>query len=631
MVETLNHHVTRLSDLIVQQDRALRAQELIDESERIERSQTEIRCQLEKLLDRRQTLWRTSRARIEHPIAEESVRVDTAPLEERQAELQERLESKQSELNTLRQDRDALLQQRTEVLKQSDLRAWRLELETLQAKIASGATNRSTENHGASLRASDILAKLSDGELTQLRLVSGGREVIILDRHGLEIAQDHLHAEHVRLVVWALRLALADACCEAGVSLPIVLDDPFRNLGSRHTANLVTALDDLHTRGRQVFVLTQNQNAIDRAQSLGCAIHYLGRSPAIEKVVEKVVEKEVKPRTETVTTTVVETLPLLTLSDSIDKFPITFTGHEEAFGRARLRTISDLLEADPSAVAEEMDIEFVTAELVSLWQAHLCLVCFVNGLTFEQAKQLTDIGIFSVDELAEADLQWIIDQFRSRGWKSHGRDTYSQWISYAKKGSKRWRKSSSYTAWSRNRSERGSRIRENSRRRSGTTRKTTRKRRTESRSTEKRVRYYLEASSPVIDAPSIGTKRAEMLNSCGVMTVTDLLSADPQILASQLDHSKIDSTVIVAWQHQAGLVCRIPELRGHDAQVLVGSGFTTPEEISAMKPTELLEFVDPFCDSSEGQRALRGSKRPDLQEVKGWIENARQSRSMNIA
>ncbi len=630
LVETLSHHVTRLSDLVAQQDRALRTQELVDESERIERSQTEIRCQLEKLLDRRQTLWRTSRARVEQPIADETLSVDTGPLQARHDELQGILDAKQKSLQTLRQERDALLQQRTEVLKQSDLRAWRLELETLQAHIASGTTARSKSEHGPSLRASDILAKLSDGELTQLRLISGGREVLILDRHGLEISQDTLHAEHGRLVVWALRLALADACSEAGVSLPIILDEPFRNLGDRHTANLVTALDDLHARGRQVFILSQNQHAINRAQSLGGSIHYLDRNPVIEKVVEKTIQ----PRKEAVTETIVETLPVLSIQDSISEFPITFVGRDDAFKRARIRFISDLLEADPSAVSEEMDVELVTAELVSLWQAHLCLVCFVNGLTFEQAKQLTDIGIFSVDELADADLQWLIDQFRSRGLKSYGREKYSELIRLARKGTKRWRKSTSYSAWSRNRAERGERIRGNTQRRSGSTRKATRKSRSTklgSRSNDKPLRFFLEASSPVIDAPSIGTKRAEMLNGCSIVTVTDLLSADPQILAIQLDHSKIDSSVIVAWQHQANLVCRIPELRGHDAQVLVGSGFTTPEEISGMKPAELLEFVDPFCDSSEGQRALRGSKRPDLQEVKGWIENARQCRSLNVA
>ncbi len=622
----------------------MHAQELIDESERIERSQTEIRQQLEKLLERRQTLWRTSRSRVEKPLFKYDYPIDHEALLKRHAVLARELEQHEAALLQLRQERDHLIQQRTDLLNQADLRNWRIELETLQARIAEGRYADSLTVTGgiATLRASDLLAKLSDGELTQLRLVAGGREVSITDRRGVVISQSSLATEHRRLVVWALRLALVDACVNAGVSIPLVLNEPFRNLSDRHAANLAMTLDDLQNRNRQVIVFTQRREALDRIRSLGGSVYVLGRkevpAPALKPVVQ--------PRVETVTKTFVETLPLLELDDSIEKFPVPIKNRAAAFSRAKIRTIGELLESDPSIVAQEISIDGITAELVSLWQTHLCLVCFVPGLSFQQAKYLTDCEIFSVEDLAVADADQLRARLTKLGIDSEHRSGISQWIRHAREGNQRWQGSSAYRSWSRHRSERSNRIYQNSARRdrefvsrkrrsdqrdhsTQSNSRTSNNRHSNTRSSTKKsngLRFYLEIDSPVVDAPSIGKKRASQLKTHGVCTVADLLTIDPQWLAEQLDDSRVDSAKIVAWQHQAGLVCRIPGLRGHDAQILVGSGFTTPEDISSMKPAELLEFVDPFCDSSAGQRALRGSQRPDLAEIKEWIEGARQCR-----
>ncbi|MEM1334231.1 MAG: DUF4332 domain-containing protein, partial [Actinomycetota bacterium] len=110
---------------------------------------------------------------------------------------------------------------------------------------------------------------------------------------------------------------------------------------------------------------------------------------------------------------------------------------------------------------------------------------------------------------------------------------------------------------------------------------------------KKALRFYLEIDSDVEAAPSIGAKRAAQLTDLGVATVSQLLAADPEDLATRLDDRRVDAATIVAWQHQAGLMCRVPGLRGHDSQVLVGCGFTTAEDLAAMKPTDLLEFVEP--------------------------------------
>jgi hypothetical protein len=65
--------------------------------------------------------------------------------------------------------------------------------------------------------------------------------------------------------------------------------------------------------------------------------------------------------------------------------------------------------------------------------------------------------------------------------------------------------------------------------------------------------------------------------------------------------------------------------------MLVACGLTTPESLTAMNPEKLLSQVLAYAQSSEGQRVLRGSPAPDLDEVVNWISWAGQSRSLNAA
>lgn len=132
-------------------------------------------------------------------------------------------------------------------------------------------------------------------------------------------------------------------------------------------------------------------------------------------------------------------------------------------------------------------------------------------------------------------------------------------------------------------------------------------------------------SSPVERAPSIGPKTANHLLLAGIVTVGDLLAANPDQVAAAVKMRHITATVVRAWQDQANLVCRVPVLRGHDAQILVACGYRTPEAISEAEPAPMLAKVTPFVQSSEGKRVLRNGKSPDLAEVTQWIESARNS------
>ena len=148
---------------------------------------------------------------------------------------------------------------------------------------------------------------------------------------------------------------------------------------------------------------------------------------------------------------------------------------------------------------------------------------------------------------------------------------------------------------------------------------------------ERELRFYLERESPIVDAPSIGARMAEHLNGVGIYTVNDLLNADPEALANELDHRRVDAETVLQWQQQSTLVCRVPMLRGHDAQLLVLSEVTTPEELAGCDANELFGIVDPIARSSDGKRIVRGGKLPDLEEVTDWIGFAQHQRALQAA
>jgi hypothetical protein len=93
----------------------------------------------------------------------------------------------------------------------------------------------------------------------------------------------------------------------------------------------------------------------------------------------------------------------------------------------------------------------------------------------------------------------------------------------------------------------------------------------------------------------------------------------------------MSAKTIVTWQQQTALVCRVPKLRGHDAQILVAVGVSDVEALASMDPQELWTLVEPFVDSAAGKRIIRSSRAPDFEEVFHWIEWASLARTLNAA
>jgi hypothetical protein len=68
----------------------------------------------------------------------------------------------------------------------------------------------------------------------------------------------------------------------------------------------------------------------------------------------------------------------------------------------------------------------------------------------------------------------------------------------------------------------------------------------------------------------------------------------------------------------------VPELNGTNAQLLVGAGVYSVDDLATADVDFLIDAIAMFSQSSEGERALRGQSLPDRARVKGWIEAALQ-------
>src|SRR5690606_34500337 len=145
------------------------------------------------------------------------------------------------------------------------------------------------------------------------------------------------------------------------------------------------------------------------------------------------------------------------------------------------------------------------------------------------------------------------------------------------------------------------------------------------------LRFFLQRSSPVVDAPSIGPIAAERLAGVGIRTVADLLNVDPESTAAELGAAKVTAGVITRWQREARLVCRIPELRGVGAQLLVASGFHEAEQVAGAKADDLVRRVRETCRGPQGQRILRNGGAPSSERIAEWIRHAAQMRPLEAA
>ncbi len=122
----------------------------------------------------------------------------------------------------------------------------------------------------------------------------------------------------------------------------------------------------------------------------------------------------------------------------------------------------------------------------------------------------------------------------------------------------------------------------------------------------------------VVDAPSIGPKTAARLRAIGIHTVADLLAADARQAEQSLAQRWITDDLFTSWQQQALMMCEVPRLRGIDAQLLVGVGIETTQDLQSADCLTLYQLVQEYACSSEGKRIVRSSSLPTREQVSGW-------------
>jgi hypothetical protein len=135
----------------------------------------------------------------------------------------------------------------------------------------------------------------------------------------------------------------------------------------------------------------------------------------------------------------------------------------------------------------------------------------------------------------------------------------------------------------------------------------------------------LKPADDIVDAPSIGPRMAERLRPLGIHTVEDLLLTRAAIIADGLRISYVKAETVAAWQAQARLVCAVPGLSGTGAQLLVGAGYRTREDIADADGDDLAGKVLAYASTTEGQRLLRNGDPPNVERIKAWAESARQA------
>jgi len=550
----------------------------------------------------------------------------------------------------------------------------------------------------ATWRASDVLAQLTSGNLVQIRLERQNQRAMVVDRSGHMLSVDSLTAAQHDLLYIALTLALVSSYAQRGTGLPLLLDEPFLRQDAAASATLAGVLDEFARAGHQVLVVTEDHGARSRFSGLGSALfdleelrrHQPASSSSASFAAALTTKKTVEPAVTTSTRVVRETfgapaapalrlaavsghaiagrqandrgaskpldwqsrqaedLVYLSESSSWEDFPILGSETTALFGLIDISSVGDLLSADPAETARQLHQPDITEETVRLWQSHMGLMCYVPGLSLNDAQLLTAVGMDSPDDLSEADLDQLwrgIENFlssaRGRQFASSrnitnrapwSRSQLSSWRDGARRNRQRWQNSRS------NQSTRGRTRSQQSRTRSnGKQSDRDRDRRTQ-RSTEhsqrqknREWRFTLSRENDVKAAPSIGPKTASRLAQAGIRSVADLLSANPESVAEELDVSHIQAKTVAAWQHQARLVCQIPELPGYGAQLLVANGFTEPEQVAGSSIDELVGKLLAFCQTKEGQRIIRSGDAPERDKIAEWIECAAHRRPLEAA
>ena len=127
--------------------------------------------------------------------------------------------------------------------------------------------------------------------------------------------------------------------------------------------------------------------------------------------------------------------------------------------------------------------------------------------------------------------------------------------------------------------------------------------------------------------PRSRNRTAEKLAAVGIRNVGDLLAQAARTMSPSGSSWDTSSPIrFASGRFRRGSPAESPICASLDVKILVACGICEPEDLAHCEALDLLDRVDLFISTSEGQRAIRGGSQPDLDVVTNWIESARHAR-----
>ncbi len=326
-------------------------------------------------------------------------------------------------------------------------------------------------------------------------------------------------------------------------------------------------------------------------------------------------------------------------------------------------TVGQLLDLDLDRYEIELTRRGFNLDQIDRWQAQAYLLIHLPDLHAAAARVLVGSGLDHPELLLQSDSAEIQDRIRRYLDSSAGRRSSVACSYFSQTRLREWaeRLANQFTVRERpldppqhraavstlaeaaprttersseNRNPRKDSARKDSARNNSSSHQTNALQRPEppgKKSKKPEYRFNLNVSDPLDAAPSIGPRTAQKFHKLDIYTVQEFLDSDIQEMAQLLDNRRLSAKVLQSWQDQARLMCAVPNLRGHDVQLLVHCEIVDPAALASMNAEDLWQVVEPAAGSRDGARILRNSEMPDFQEVAGWIDAANHLRPLKAA
>jgi hypothetical protein len=478
----------------------------------------------------------------------------------------------------------------------------------------------------------------------------------------------------------ALRLALINIHAETSDRVPLVLDDVFITSDDSRATAVVQLLSEVASQGQQIIFLTCQKDVRDLFTRHNADVRVFGQSaavvpapvavPVIEPprvvppvaVIPVVSPPVVVPPPVLIQPVAAVAPPQLTtnwlfyleMDHGVDDLAGITLGELDAFRTAGIHTVHDLLEhsvADTESLIRGQGYLILPDRLMAL-RGQAELTCRVPMLRRSDAALLYAAGIRSVEELRQLRPETVYDQIVAfqrteagsryrRAGRLIDRQQAINWARFGQHSRSLADAGSSRSLFSVHRT---SRLRPSAEQRNSVNRMQRRQRiREASQSLRRRPRIPVSPDAAERRMQRLARRRrlAARHRTSGGHSENGLSAGNghfresgPELshrISRQLNHRRITPAVVNQWQTQARLMCQVPELRGHDVQILVACGIADPEDLARRQPHELLQAITPFINSREGERIIRSGRKPDLAEVSDWIQWAVSSRAFRAA